>query len=91
MIGRTQANVTLLRVILSESGVVPDKVAVTQFGTSQIAEMTKDPAIDAFMTVGPLGSKITAEAIAADRARPGRAGVSADRRIGSHRPAASAL
>ena len=65
VIGRTQANVTLLRVILSESGVVPDKVAVTQFGTGQIAEMTKDPAIDAFMTVGPLGSKITAEAIAA--------------------------
>jgi TRAP transporter TAXI family solute receptor len=64
VIGRTQANVTLLRVILSESGVVPDKVAVTQFGTGQIAEMTKDPAIDAFMTVGPLGSKITAEAIA---------------------------
>jgi TRAP transporter TAXI family solute receptor len=65
VIGRTQANVTLLRVILSESGVVPDKVTVTQFGTSQIAEMAKDPAIDAFMTVGPLTSKITSEAIAA--------------------------
>jgi len=70
VIGRTQANVTLLRVILSESGVVPDKVTVTQFSTNQIADMTKDPAIDAFMTVGPLDSKITSEAIAASaRAR----------------------
>jgi TRAP transporter TAXI family solute receptor len=65
VIGRTQANVTLLRVILTESGVDPDKVAITQFGTDQITEMTHDPAIDAFMTVGPLDSKITADAIAA--------------------------
>jgi TRAP transporter TAXI family solute receptor len=65
VIGRTQANVVLLRVILKESGVEPDKVTVTQFGTNQIAEMARDPAIDAYMTVGPLTSKITAEAIAA--------------------------
>jgi TRAP-type uncharacterized transport system substrate-binding protein len=65
VIGRTQANVTLLRVILKESGVDPDKVSVTQFGTGQIAEMARDPAIDAFMAVGPLDSKITADAIAA--------------------------
>ena len=64
VIGRTQANVTLLRVILKESGVDPDKVAVTQFGTNQIAEMTRDPTIDAFMAVGPLDSKITSDAIA---------------------------
>ena len=65
VIGRTQANVTLLRVILKESGVDPDKVAVTQFGTGQIAELARDPAIDAFMAVGPLDSKITTDAIAA--------------------------
>src|SRR5258708_6380029 len=64
VIGRTQANVTLLRVILKESGVDPDKVTVTQFGTNQIAEMTRDPTIDAFMAVGPLDSKITSDAIA---------------------------
>jgi TRAP transporter TAXI family solute receptor len=70
VIGRTQVNATLLRVILTESGVVPDKVTVAQFSTSQIADMTKDPTIDAFMTVGPLDSKITSEAIAASaRAR----------------------
>lgn len=65
VIGRTRANVNLLRVILTESGVNPDKVTVTQFGTGQIAEMARDPAIDAFMAVGPLNSKITTEAIAA--------------------------
>ena len=65
VIGRTQANVTLLRVILKESGVEPDKVAITQFGTDQIAELARDPAIDAYMAVGPLDSKITTDAIAA--------------------------
>src|ERR1700694_3520301 len=65
VIGRTQANVILLRVILTESGVNPEKVAITQFGTNEIAELTRDPAIDAFMAVGPLDSKITSEAIAA--------------------------
>src|SRR6266478_316164 len=71
VIGRTQANVTFLRVILTESGVNPDKVAVTQFGTDQIAEMARDPTIDAFMAVGPLDSKITTEAIAATAAARG--------------------
>src|SRR6266480_1136319 len=71
VIGRTQANVTLLRVILTESGVNPDKVAVTQFRTDQIAELARDPAIDAFMAVGPLDSKITVDAIAATAAARG--------------------
>ncbi len=65
VIGKTPANVTLLRVILTESGVNPDKVAVTQFGTEQIAELARDTAIDAFMAVGPLDSKITSDAITA--------------------------
>src|SRR5229473_1743341 len=71
VIGRTQANVTLLRVILTESGVNPEKVAITQFGTNQIAEMTRDPTLDAFMAVGPLDSKITIDAIAATAAAKG--------------------
>ena len=65
VIGRTQANITLLRVILTESGIAPDKVTVVQFGVNQIAEMAHDATVDAFMTVGPLDSKITADAIAA--------------------------
>jgi len=65
VIGRTQANVTLLRVILTESGIAPEKVEVVQFGTNQIGEMSKDLTLAAFMAVGPLNSKITTEAIAA--------------------------
>jgi len=73
VIGRTQANVTLLRVILTESGIAPEKVEVVQYGTNQIGEMAKNLTLAAFMTVGPLDSKITTEAIAAtarDRGEP---------------------
>ena len=91
VVGRTKVNVTLLRVILKESGVDPDKVQVTQFGTDQINEMVRDNPIDAFMTVGPVDSKITAGSDHRDRARAGRADISADRRLGGDRLAPSAL
>jgi len=65
VIGRTPANPALLRVILSASGVEADKIAVTQFGTDQIEQLARDSALDAFMAVGPLDSKITSDAIAA--------------------------
>ncbi|WP_369726700.1 TAXI family TRAP transporter solute-binding subunit [Bradyrhizobium sp. LLZ17] len=65
VIGRTPANVALLRVILSACGVEADKVAVTQFGTDQLEQLASDKTLDAFMTVGPLDSKITSQAIAA--------------------------
>ena len=63
VVGRTQANVKLLRTILTEAGINADKVTVVQFGTNQLAEMARDQTIDAFMTVGPLNSKITVDAI----------------------------
>src|SRR5580698_3786175 len=63
VLGRTPININLLKVILSESGLNPDKVAVSRFSVSQITDMVKDPTIDAFMTVGPLDSKITTDAI----------------------------
>ncbi|HEY3795939.1 MAG TPA: TAXI family TRAP transporter solute-binding subunit [Bradyrhizobium sp.] len=65
IIGTTQVNVTLLHVILKESGIDPDKIAIVQFAVSQIGEMAHDKSVDAFMAVGPLDSKITSEAIAA--------------------------
>src|SRR3954454_17871679 len=71
VIGRTQANVTLLRVILKESGINSDKVTITQFGTNQLSEMARDPSVDAFMAVGPLKSMITVDAIAATAAARG--------------------
>ena len=65
IIGRSPINFVLLRVILTSAGVAPEKVAVTQFGTGQIDELSRDPTIDAFMAIGPLDSKVTTEAIAA--------------------------
>ena len=65
VLGRTEVNVSLLRVILSESGLNPDKVSISRFSVAQITDMVRDPSIDAFMTVGPLDSKITSEAILA--------------------------
>jgi TRAP transporter TAXI family solute receptor len=65
VIGKTPANVALLHLILTESGVAADKVAVTQFGTNQLEELAHEANLDAFMAVGPLDSKITADALAA--------------------------
>jgi TRAP transporter TAXI family solute receptor len=65
VVGRTQVNVTLFRVILKESGVNPDKVEVAQFGTDQINDMVRDASIDAFMTVAPLDSKLNIDAVTA--------------------------
>ncbi|NEV01308.1 TAXI family TRAP transporter solute-binding subunit [Bradyrhizobium uaiense] len=71
VVGSTQANVTLLRVILTESGVNPDKVTITQFAVNKVADLARDSSLDAYMTVGPLDSKVTAEAIAATAAARG--------------------
>src|ERR1700759_129043 len=65
VVGRTKVNASLLRVVLKESGLDPDKVQVTQFGTDQISEMVRDQSIDAFMMVGPSDSKSLLEAITA--------------------------
>jgi TRAP transporter TAXI family solute receptor len=65
VVGRTQVNVTLFRVILKESGINPDKVEIAQFGTDQINDMVRDASIDAFMTVAPLDSRLNIDAIAA--------------------------
>jgi TRAP transporter TAXI family solute receptor len=65
VVGRTQVNTTLLRVVLMESGVNPDKLTIVQFNTDQIGEMVRDPSIDAFMTVAPIESKTDSDAITA--------------------------
>jgi TRAP-type uncharacterized transport system substrate-binding protein len=65
VIGRTPANAALLRLVLSASGVEADKVTIKHFGTDQIDELARDPTLDAFMTVGPLDSNITSNAVAA--------------------------
>lgn len=64
VVGRTQANVNLFKVILQQYGVDPAKVDIVQFSTTEVAEAVKSQRADAFLAAGPVNSKITAEAIA---------------------------
>ena len=65
VIGKTPANVDLLKIILTESGVAPDKVDIVQFATNELGDALRSQKVDALMAVGPIDSKITADAIAA--------------------------
>jgi TRAP transporter TAXI family solute receptor len=89
IIGKTGANVVLLRTILEGSGVQPDKVATAQFGTEEIEKLAQDTTLDAYLAVGPLDSKITAAAIAAtsrSRGAPKFLPVEASEAIALRRP-----
>ena len=65
VVGRTPANVNLLKVILQQYGVDPNKVEVVQFPASEAAEAIRNQKADAYLAAGPVNSKITADAIAA--------------------------
>jgi len=65
VVGKTQANVNLLKVILQQYGVDPSKVEVMQFPANEVAEAIRKQKADAYLAAGPLNSRITAEALAA--------------------------
>ena len=65
VVGRTPANVNLLKVILQQYGVDPAKVEIVQFPVSEIAEAIRSQKADVYLAAGPVNSKITADAIAA--------------------------
>ena len=65
ILGRDPANAEFLKVVLTISGVAPDKVEIVPFTSTEAAKMAAEPSLDAFATVGPTDSRITAEAIAA--------------------------
>jgi TRAP transporter TAXI family solute receptor len=65
VVGRTQANVNLLKVILQQYGVDPGKVEIVQFPANEAAEAIRSQKADAYLAAGPVNSKITADAIAA--------------------------
>jgi TRAP transporter TAXI family solute receptor len=65
VIGRTQANVNLLKVILQQYGVDPGKVEVVQFPAGEAAEAIRNQKADAWIAAGPVNSKITTDAIIA--------------------------
>jgi len=65
VVGRTPANINLLKVILQQYGVDPNKVEIVQFPVSEAAEAIRNQKADVYLAAGPVNSKITAEAIAA--------------------------
>src|SRR6266576_1537344 len=65
VVGRTQANVNLLKVILAQYGVDPNKVEIVQFPAGEAADAIRSQKAEAYLATGPINSKITAEAIAA--------------------------
>jgi TRAP transporter TAXI family solute receptor len=65
VVGRTPANIDLLKVILQQYGIDPGKVAVVQFPTTEAADAIRNQKADAYLAAGPVNSKITSEAIAA--------------------------
>jgi TRAP transporter TAXI family solute receptor len=65
VIGRTQANVNLLKVILQQYGVDPSKVELIQFPANEAAEAIRSQKADAYLAAGPANSKITTDAILA--------------------------
>ena len=65
VVGRTEANVNLLKVILRQYGVDPAKVEIIQFPVSEAVEAIRNQKADAYLAAGPVNSKITADAIAA--------------------------
>ncbi|MGA8897898.1 TAXI family TRAP transporter solute-binding subunit [Bradyrhizobium sp.] len=65
VVGRTPANVDLLKVILRQYGLDPNKVDVIQFPAGEAADAIRNRKADAYLAAGPVNSKITSEAIAA--------------------------
>jgi TRAP transporter TAXI family solute receptor len=65
VIGRTAANVNLLKIILQQYGVDPNKVDIIQFPASEAVDTIKAQRADAYLAAGPVNSRITTEAIAA--------------------------
>src|SRR6266481_2947686 len=65
VVGRTEANINLLKVILQQYGVDPTKVEIVQFPVNEAADSIRSQRADAYLAAGPVNSKITAEAITA--------------------------
>jgi TRAP transporter TAXI family solute receptor len=63
VVGRTPANVNLLKVILTQYGVDSSKLEIVQFPASEAAEAIRNQKADAYLAAGPVNSKITTDAI----------------------------
>ena len=65
VIGRSQANIELLKVILSQYEVPFDQVHIVTLPVHEVGGAIRAAEPDAILTVGPLSSRITTDAIAA--------------------------
>jgi TRAP transporter TAXI family solute receptor len=65
VVGRTPANVNLLKIILQQYGVDSSKVDIVQFPASEVADAIRSQKADVYLAAGPVNSKITTDAIAA--------------------------
>ncbi|MGB3490135.1 MAG: TAXI family TRAP transporter solute-binding subunit [Xanthobacteraceae bacterium] len=65
VIGRTQANVKLLHLILRQYGVEPDQVNVIQLAPPEVSEAVRNHKADAYLVAGPIGGRLISETIAA--------------------------
>ncbi|MGF6428857.1 MULTISPECIES: TAXI family TRAP transporter solute-binding subunit [Bradyrhizobium] len=90
VVGRTPANVNLLKLILTQYGVDPMKVEIVQFPANEAAEAIKSLKADAYLAVGPANSKITIDAITAsvrDGGEPSFLAIDASEAIAQNHPA----
>src|SRR6201990_3359762 len=94
VVGKTQANVNLLKLILLQYGVDPTKVEIVQFPAGEAAEAIRKQAADAYLAAGPVNSKITTDAIAAsakDGGEPTFLAIDASEAIATNHPAYEAV
>jgi TRAP transporter TAXI family solute receptor len=63
VVGRTPANVNLLKVILTQYGVDASKIEIVQFPANEAADAIRNQKADAYLAAGPVNSKITTDAI----------------------------
>src|SRR5882724_2396547 len=53
VVGRTEANINLLKVILQQYGVDPTKIEMVQFPANEAAESIRNQKADAYLAAGP--------------------------------------
>jgi TRAP transporter TAXI family solute receptor len=90
VVGRTPANVNLLKVILRQYGVDAAKIEIVQFPASEAADAIRNQKADAYLAAGPVNSKITTDAINAstrDGASPTFLAIDAAAAISQNYPA----
>jgi TRAP transporter TAXI family solute receptor len=90
VVGKTQANVNVLNIILRQYGVDPAKVEIVQFPANEAPEAIRNQKADVYLAAGPLNSKITLDAIAAstrDGGAPTFLAIDASEAIAQNHPA----